>query len=171
MFLIGKNTKSYFSFGLTLILFCTSRLFSAIAIENNTPCPEKLIIYSVTKCFYDKSKFTRISEYFTGIEDTGGDTLLRTDPDCRSGLYLVININKPICTLGPGAFLHFKYVLSGCKKVQEKCFSLDSPCGFTRWIYLGITGADLCGGLVAWSIEIHSKADCVIQNSYLWSCP
>lgn len=152
-------SKRFFGFSCFLLIICMS------AVSSGAP----LRILSVMNRGYGQNDFTRISEYFTGIEDNGYDTVLRTDDCVRAGTYLVIAINQSVAELSDDAFLRIKYLLSGSNKEKERVFNLRSQCGRSSWIFVGVTGADLCGCLVAWSIEIHSNDECVIENSYLWS--
>lgn len=130
---------------------------------------EPLCILSVMNRIYSQNDFTRISEYFTGVEDNGFDTVLRTDDCVRGGIYLVIKLNRCVPQLGRGAYLRFRYLPSGLNKEKEKIFSLDSGCGVSPWVFVGVTGVDACQNLVAWSIEIGSEEGCVVKDSYLWA--
>lgn len=143
-----------------LLMLCASTALSAVPLR----------IVSVMNRFYCQNDFTRISEYFTGVENTGGDTILRTDNCGRAGIYLVIGLNQSVSQLSDGAFLKFRYFVSDSNDPKEQTFSLNPNCGITPWIFVGITGADFHGqNLVAWSIEICSNDDHVVKNSFLWS--
>lgn len=149
-------------------LFCVLLMIFASSALTAKP----LRILSVMNRNYCHNDFTRISEYFTGVEDTGGDTILRTDNCGRAGIYLVISLNKIVSQLSDGAFLKFSYIVSDSNEKKEITFNLDSSCGNTPWIFIGITGADfhgICQNLVAWSIEIYSNDDYALKNSFLWS--
>lgn len=149
-------------------LFIGLLIFASAGLDAALP----LCILSVTdKGHMTKDKFTRISEYFTGIEDTGGDTIFRTDGCGREGIYLVVGLNRSVSRLSEGAYLKFSYLLSDSKREEEVTFEIDPKCGHTRWIYLGVTGINYhgpCQYFVAWSIEIHSNEEHVVQNSFLW---
>lgn len=121
--------------------------------------------------YYCQNDFTRISEYFTGVENTGGNIILRSDCRGRAGIYLVLGLNKFVSQLSDGAFLRFRYIVSDCNEEQEMTFNLEPSCGRSPWIFIGITGKDFhgpCQNLVAWSVEICSGEDHVIKNSFLW---
>lgn len=143
-------------------------LMSGVSVLGGGP----LGILSVMENIYKKEKFTRISEYFTGIEDTGGDTIFRTNECGREGIYLVICLNRSVSRLSEGAFLRFRYVLSDGMGEEEMVFEIDPRCGNTSWIYVGVTGPDYhgaCQYLKAWQIEICSGEERVIRSSYLWA--
>ena len=159
----GKDMAKYFSGVYCIILF----FFGPILCAWEPP----LSIRSIMVKNYGVNDFTRISEYFTGRESTGGDTILRTDPSGRAGIYLVIKLSQPLCRLAEDAVLTFRYVLSDCNRETEQTFELASVAGSSRWLFVGVTGADYHGAaqsLMAWSVEIASNGECVAQESYLW---
>jgi len=130
-----------------------------------------LCIESVLVKHYCANDFFAISEFFTGRENTGGDTILRTDDLQRAGLYLVVNLNKPVCELAEDAELVFQYVVSDCKNIKKKGFELKPKAGSSPWLFVGVTGADYHGrdqSFLAWSLEIYSNGERVSQESYLW---
>lgn len=153
-------TKRFLRFLFFVLLICTSTALSAMPLR---------ILSTMTR-YYSHNESTRISEFFTGVEDNGQDTVLRTDNCGRAGIYLVVGLNKFICQLKDGCILRFRYLVSDCKEEKEIRFDLES-CGRSPWIFIGITGKDFHGpsqSLVAWSVEICSEGDYAIKNSFLW---
>lgn len=153
------------------ILGGVSCVYGQYPIFDKRPNRDRLCIESVLVKHYLATDFLRISEYFTGKENTGGDTILRVDDLWRAGLYLVVKLSQPACELSEDAELIFKYVLSDCKEEKNKVFELKSKRGRSHWVFVGMTGVDYHGcnqTFLAWSLEIYSNGECVSQESYLW---
>lgn len=133
--------------------------------------PDTLCIESVIVRHYPPNSFISISEFFTGRENTGGDTILRTDELNRSGLYLVVGLNQAVNALPEDTEVVFQYILSNCRDVKKKVFEIKSKAGSSPWLFLGVTGQEyigLCQTFLAWSLKIHANGECVTQKSYLW---
>src|SRR6185437_10282460 len=53
----------------------------------------------------DSAAFKRISEYFTGRENTGGAVIRRTQPTTRSGYYYLVRVKHPDVALAGARFV------------------------------------------------------------------
>jgi hypothetical protein len=121
----------------------------------------------------DADSFKRISEYFDGKENTGGQVVLRSRPDTRAGYYFFVRIANP------GAPTTVKIALAvivpGSPSVKSFGFATDLATGDTQ-LNLGLTGADWPdpkANPVAWKLEIcaadgHALA---AEQSFLWAAP
>ncbi|MBS0632439.1 MAG: hypothetical protein JSS11_11020 [Verrucomicrobia bacterium] len=122
----------------------------------------------------DTDSFRRISEYFTGKENTGGEIVLRTHPDSRDGFYFLARLKNPDAALAGAKFvLH----LITPEKPETKLFTfpVTVPAGQTVF-QLGLTGADWAGPKVhpvAWQLELQSADGKVLasHHSFLWEKP
>lgn len=115
----------------------------------------------VTHGVHPASDFTRISEYFTGDENHGGDVVLYSDSSDRSGLYFMVAIDR-LGKLPDGAIAVLEYVTAE-KAEPQKCLyvipRLDDV-GLFREFRLGITGQDWPAHnpkVVAWKITLHQR--------------
>jgi hypothetical protein len=122
----------------------------------------------------DADSFRRISEYFTGVENTGGIIIRRSQPDIRSGFYFLVRVKHPRVALTGARFvLHF--IAPYAPEPQEKAFTVDAPPG-EHVFDLGLTGGDWTGRhahLVAWKLELLSADGLSLASaeSFLWSKP
>ena len=53
----------------------------------------------------DAESFDRISEYFTEKENTGGHTIVRTQPGARVGYYFLVRLKDPATAPAGGKFV------------------------------------------------------------------
>jgi hypothetical protein len=129
--------------------------------------------------------FKRISEYFTGREDTGGDAIVRSDAANRSGMYF--RIGFPLGKTFPaGSVLLVEYIRGDSPGTHTHSFELPP---LTRWPFaelcIGLTGKDWPGKpdklneqdenlrLVAWRLTLKDAGGTVLfrRHSFLWELP
>lgn len=119
--------------------------------------------------------FDRISEYFTGRENPGGQTVLRSQPAERAGFYFLARIKNA----GPavaGATFKLDVITPASAAPRTFTFAADLPAG-EQVFNLGLTGADWPGGAkarpVAWQLAVLAPggAELVQTQSYLWEKP
>ena len=117
--------------------------------------------------------FLRISEYFTGKENTGRRIILRTQPQERSGMYFILNLDRPAALLPKGCRLRIQAVSSSSPKAAT--FTLDFPTdtGNRREVFAGLTGNDWAGPqhtLVAWKVTLEDASGRALleRQSFLW---
>lgn len=121
----------------------------------------------------DGDSFVRISEYFTGRENTGGETVVRTRPDTRDGFYFLTRVHSH--TAAAGAHFVLQVVRPGDPAGQTYTFPVDVAAG-SRVFELGLTGADWPGQEihpVAWHLELQAADGRVLaaKSSFLWEKP
>ena len=133
----------------------------------------ELTIVRVFTGWRDAASFKHISEYFSGKENTHGETMLRTQPDQRAGYYFLMR------TANPGAPLAVKVSiqlnLPGESKPRTHHFATELPSG-KAVLNLGLTGADWPGentNPVAWKLDVLAADGRVLatEKSYLWEKP
>jgi len=121
----------------------------------------------------EAASFKRISEYFSGKENTGGQLILRTHPDQRSGYYFLLRINHTGAASNTQAVLQVITPDTATPRIFKFPTSLTD--GKTL-LNLGLTGADwpdLKINPVAWRLELLDAEGKLLaaQNSYLWENP
>jgi len=122
----------------------------------------------------DKDVFKRISEYFTGRENTGKEIVFRSQPAKRVGFYFLVRVKSPNETLSGTRFvLHIITPLS--PETEEFTFPIETGPG-EHVFDLGLTGTDWPGRKthpVAWRLDLQSAAGQTLASaqSFLWSKP
>lgn len=129
--------------------------------------------------FYWKKEddFKRISEFFTGEENRGSHVIVRSNPEERAGLYLIVNL-EPFTTIPAGSIAELRYFHP--EKPEEQISRWELP-EFNalphRELRLGLTGKDWAASISrkrpsAWKLTIFApdgKTQLVRRESYLWS--
>jgi hypothetical protein len=144
--------------------------------DDATATPPPVRVSYVYPRWQDDAQFRRISEYFTGRENTGGDIVVRTHSPVRSGLYFRIGL--PVGTQFPAHSTGtVEYIRSDSPDVRTHVFDLPalSLNPFTE-ICLGLTGEswpkrDL--SLVAWRFTLKDNTGAILarRQSFLWALP
>jgi hypothetical protein len=126
--------------------------------------------------------FKRISEYFTGRENQGGNLILRTDEAERSGMYFHVGLPLGM-RFEDGTTAVLEYIHSDAPDVETRTFVLpEMPPGIFAELLLGLTGKDWpkstrkakshhTRSLVAWRITLKDSAGVilVLRQSFLWA--
>ncbi len=121
----------------------------------------------------DAGSFKRISEYFTGVENTGGQIVVRTRPGQRAGYYFLVRTENA----GPAVDVKavVEIVLPGSQRTRSFTFPISLTPG--KAVYnLGLTGEDRPDAeadVVAWKLTVISGTDETLatEKSYLWEKP
>ncbi|HVZ65687.1 MAG TPA: hypothetical protein VG936_14070 [Lacunisphaera sp.] len=151
--------------GLLLVL-----IFAAVA---SAAQPAGVTIVRVFPGWRDASSFKRISEYFTGRENTDGQVVLRTHPDERSGYYFLARVKNPAAAQAATATLDI--VRAGNAGTQTYSFQVSLGAGDTVF-NLGLTGPDWADPKVdpvAWRLTFKGADGQTLatERSYLWEKP
>ena len=122
----------------------------------------------------DGKSFKRISEYFTGRENTGGQLVQRTDPGQRTGYYFLVRVENPA---GPRSVqARLRLILPDTPAEQATTFTVALRPG-ANVLNLGLTApvwSDPKHQPVAWLLQFVSpENDAVLasEKSYLWDKP
>ncbi|MDB6169607.1 MAG: hypothetical protein JWM88_2471 [Verrucomicrobia bacterium] len=118
--------------------------------------------------------FERISEYFTGRENSGREIVRRTQPAERAGFYFVARVRNSGAEL-PAATIVLSLIKPDAPQVRTYTFPVPLPRGEPVF-NLGLTGADWSGRRlhpVAWKIEVVTADGTVLaaRKSFLWEKP
>ena len=123
--------------------------------------------------------FDRISEYFTGAENTGNQIVLRTHPESRDGFYFFtrLKMESPADIAIAGASVEIGVIMPGTP--VAKTFRLRVPAVLRKGTVLlnpGLTGPDwpppdAKTQPVAWRVRLLAADGAVLASaqSYLWS--
>ena len=118
--------------------------------------------------------FDRITEYFGGGENTGGQIVVRTHADARAGYYFLVRLNDASALAG--AKFALEVIRPDAPDPKVFAFPAEAHAGGTVFL-LGLTGTDWPGGEkahpVAWKLTLlaadgHPLAE---QKSFLWEKP
>lgn len=147
-------------------------LLLAISTASATAAGD-LTIVRVFTGWRDAASFKRISEYFDGKENTGGLTILRTQPDQRGGYYFLVRTANPGGPRSVSARL--EVITSATAKPVVHTFPLELKTGETT-VQLGLTGSDwpeAHTSPVAWRLDLTDAGGRVLvtEKSYLWEKP
>ncbi len=121
----------------------------------------------------DAASFKRISEYFDGKENNGGEIVVRTHPDQRGGYYFLVRLANPG---GPADVrLHLTVVTPDSATPREFTFPVSLPSG-DKVCNLGLTGKDWPDAkvnAVAWKLTVLDAdgREVATAKSYLWDKP
>ena len=137
------------------------------------PAATGLAITRVYTGWRAAASFKRISEYFDGRENTGGETILRTHPDQRTGYYFLVRLANP----GPALPVKLGVLVVTGNGADNRLFpfATELKTGDTV-VELGLTGPDWLDPKatpIAWKLDVttadgHPLAS---EKSYLWERP
>ncbi len=126
----------------------------------------------------ETAQFQYISEFFTGQEAVDNRVLLRTDPEERTGLYVIAELKPRLRDIDPGTTLALEMIRSDANDVLTYDFTLPTEPARARIVYLGLTGADwpeTDGRLrpVAWRLRLLDAGGDTVDTwrSFLWEMP
>ncbi len=149
----------------SILLVLTLGLSSALAGD--------IQVVRVMPDYQTADSFVRISEYFTGKENTGGATILRTQPASREGFYFLVRVKtaNPIKV----AWIETQVITPTAPETRTDSFAISLPAG-SHVIKLGLTGTDWPDSKakpVAWKLRFLSAdgKELAAEQSFLWSKP
>ena len=148
----------------------------APAAKNEPAATASATIIRVWPDYRAAESFDRISEYFTGAENTGNQIVLRTHPESRDGFYFFTRLKTP-ADIAAGAQVEIGVITPGSP--AAKTFLLRVPVALRKGTLLlnpGLTGpdwppTDAKTHPVAWRVRLLSAdgAELATSQSYLWS--
>ena len=154
--------RSLFAF----ILFTFAGLISIQAAE--------LEFVRVWPGWRNAASFDRISEYFTGEENTGREVVLRTHPEQRDGFYFLVRVSNS-GDVQTGTKFVLQVIAPSSPDPKTTIFSANVP-SRSKVFLLGLTGPDWPGAdvhPVAWKLELRGADEQVLATaqSFLWEKP
>lgn len=132
-----------------------------------------LTIVRVYSGWREAASFKRISEYFTGKENTGGQAIFRTQPDQRAGFYFLVRVTNPDTARPVTARLEL--ITDATARPVIHTFPVTLAAGTTVF-HLGLTGPDWPdpkADPVAWKLDLTDATGRILatEKSYLWEKP
>lgn len=132
----------------------------------------------VTHRVHPANDFKRVSEYFTGKENKGGDIVLRTDSRDRRGLYFMVALDH-LDKLPAGAVATVEFVAADKPEPRKHLFVLPpvAASDLFKELRLGFTGADWPQNdpdVIAWKVTLRDpKTGALLASdrSFLWELP
>jgi len=150
------------------LLFLVSTVFSAAAAS-----PTAVNVVRLWTGYRTADSFERISEYFTGRENPGRQTVLRSQPASRAGYYFLLRLANT-ASAPTEATVELQIIAPTSPEPRKYTFKTTLPIG-THVVSLGLTGADWPSQAnpVAWLIVVRATdgTELVHQQSFLWAKP
>lgn len=172
------SRKNIFRAAMSVLLFATSLFFASCKVPPSPPPTANGSVIPISYAIFswkDVNDFKRISEYFTDRENTGFNCVLRTDPETREGLYLVlgIEVSEKIPDDSTATLRYFRP-----DKVGEQTATFRLPefeSSVPGEILFGLTGNAWPKELKkrrpsAWQLSVHAPDGTLLlyRQSYLW---
>jgi hypothetical protein len=168
--------RAVLALGLCALAGCSSPPASATSAPAGVGT-DGVAITHVDQRYIEDMDFRRISEYFTGQENTSGRLIERTDPQQRAGYYFIVSLAwHPHTTLPAGTQADVDYIRKDDPQPRHAHFTFSAPTGTFNEILLGLTGTDWTdqdATMVAWKVTLKDAAGAVLadRQSFLWSLP
>lgn len=120
--------------------------------------------------------FERISEFFTGQENTSGRLILRSQPDSRDGIYFILLLDTPAASLPAGSVFKGEVIRSDRSLPLAFEWKVPAQAKSGKEVLLGLTGADWNSEAInatAWRITlVDANGNSLAEfKSYLWQLP
>ena len=129
----------------------------------------------LTESYFTHYDFVRVSEYFTGKENTSGRVIVRSNETERDGLYLLLALDFPDKDSQPKPYKLVLQILDS-ESLDPVTYSFLLPDhAITQGeLWLGLTGEDWPTPkkkIMAWHLAVQAKNDSILTNnqSFLWS--
>ncbi len=149
-------------------------LLLTLALGATSVFAADLKIVRVMPDYHSADSFVRISEYFNNKENTGGATVLRTQPARRDGYYFLVRVK----TTAPIeiAWIESQVITPTNPEPRTDSFAVSLPKIGSQVIKLGLTGTDWSDAKavpVAWKLRFLSAdgKELATEQSFLWSKP
>jgi hypothetical protein len=166
--------KSGRSFGMSLLnhrlaVALVSAFFSAASLP-----AAGVTFVRVWPAYRTAESFERISEYFTGRENAGGQTVLRSQPDRRDGFYFLVRLKNAGDAVA-GAALELSVITPASATPRVFTYPTAVPMG-EHVFECGLTGRDWPGAKihpVAWRLVVRAPggAELARDESFMWAKP
>jgi hypothetical protein len=147
-------------------------LFGFVALSISAVASEITIVRTLAN-WRDAASFKRVSEYFTGRENPGDSTILRTDPAQRSGYYFLVRVNNAGPTTATSVTLQIISPTESAVKLHTFQTTLSSGKNVFNFGLTGTDWTDPEANPVAWKIDFLAPdgRTLVSSQSYLWEKP
>lgn len=167
-----ESTRSVFSV-LLFATFLAQTTFSALAVES---AEHRVVsIQDVKLRQIEAEKFMRISEFFTGRENTSGRVFIRSNPAQRGGLYFIARLEEKLTKLPAGMKVGIDFFEAGSAQMRQYIFEIPKVLQETNKLFLGLTDEGMLEKQlpVAWRVYLLNADESLHSElkSYLWEMP
>lgn len=150
----------------------SARLFLLALLSSAALAASEVTLVRVWSGPRTAESFERISEYFSGEENTGGQTIVRTQPTARAGFYWLIRTKTGAAT---DATIELSVIAPDAPAARTYTLPTRLPAG-SHVTMAGLTGADWPQAEarpVAWRLRVLDGAGRELANeqSFLWVAP
>lgn len=121
-------------------LLCLS--FVSCASVKRPEVVSSVEILEVKPRYIEEESFVRISEYWTGKENTGDRVILRSQVGERSGYYFTLVLDEAIRLLPQGTVIVGEFYTPNSTDVLSIDFKLPPKRPKTKEVFVGLTGDD-----------------------------
>ncbi len=167
-----RHPSSFHGLVAAIVIF-TSLASSSVLAAADKASDGKIAITRVFLGWKEGESFKRISEYFTGKENTDGMVVLRTHLEQRSGFYFFVRLANPGATVP--VKINLEVITPTDTKPKNYIFSTELKNG-QNVFNLGLTAddwPDQKAHPVAWKMDFIGTDNQVLasKGSYLWEQP
>jgi hypothetical protein len=156
-------------------LFLLCGIFALSAGCQSAPSAGTGPIASVTPRHMETAQFQYVGEFFTGREVADNRILVRSQPEERTGQYLVVTLSERAAQLPASTRARLEMIRSDSTEVRVHDFLIPRDPASAREIYLGLTGSDWPGAdlrPVAWRLRFFDGERVIAEwPSFLWEGP
>ena len=150
-----------------------ARLFLLLAVLAAPVLAADVSIVRLLPSYRTTASFQRLSEFFTGRENPGKETMLRSQPADRAGYYWFLRLENKGTAFAEATF-ELQVITSASP--DPRTFTFRTPVPHGKQVFnVGVTGSDwpTAGDEpVAWKLVVRSTAgELVSAQSFLWSKP
>jgi len=123
--------------------------------------------------YRDAASLVRLSEYFS--ESGEGRAVVRTDPEVRSGLYFILELDSPHRDLPEGMMVELSLIVPKSPEPVVQTLAFPKEKGNQRRAFLGLTGEAWPADPdrpqpTAWRVRLLDEAGQLLseKSSFLW---
>lgn len=125
---------------------------------------------------YERADLVRLSEYFTGEENTAGRFFVRAEPAIREGLYLIVQTEDELPFYPAGTTITVEVVTSANTLPLSLGYVVTPAAEETDRLYFGLSGLGpikSSSTLLAWRVSLVDPEGTTIdsEESFLWRAP
>ena len=131
-------------------------------------------IVRIFPAWHSADSFHRVTEFFGGKENTGGVTVLRSQPTALAGYYWFLRLKNTGGSVTPARF-ELEVITPAAPEPKTFAFPADIPAGSSTF-QLGLPGGDWPGAKArpdAWRLRLLAADGTLLltKESFLWEMP
>jgi hypothetical protein len=131
-------------------------------------------VFRVWPGYRTAESFERISDFFGGGKNDGGEIVRRSQPSARQGYYFLVRLKNPGPAVAAARF-ELQVISPSSPDPRTYTFTADVPAGSHAFDF-GLTGRDwpeAKASAVAWRLVVSAPdgAELARRQSFLWAKP